>query len=123
MEQNQQLRLKELTNELRRYNELARQQFVEDTCKTDYQVNFYERVKPFADAVLALADEWRPLAMQWVIEMKPTYVYGIQIKDTYENITISSVQAFQTDTKKKRFLEMIKSIDYVLATIEQQLPK
>ncbi|MCF6408191.1 YppE family protein [Pseudalkalibacillus salsuginis] len=114
-------RLKQLTQRLRELNEQAYRQFEERTCKDGYEVDFYGEVKPFADEVQILADEWKPLAVKWAIEEKPKYVYPIQINDTYENMTIAAVQAFQTDTKHKRFTSMTKSIEYILESIEIQL--
>ncbi|WP_054712463.1 DUF1798 family protein [Bacillus sp. JCM 19041] len=35
--------------------------------KTDYEVDFYGKVKPFADQVQPLAKEWYPLAKAFLI--------------------------------------------------------
>ncbi|MCF6137535.1 YppE family protein [Pseudalkalibacillus berkeleyi] len=116
-----QQRLKTLTKELRDLNNQAYVQFTEDTLREDYEVDFYGQVKPFADKVQTLADEWKPLATKWALAEKPKYVYPIQIKDTHENMTIAAVQAFQKDTKEKRFIAMTKSIEYILESIEEQV--
>jgi hypothetical protein len=109
------------TNQLQTLNQQAHRQYHNRTVQEDYEVNFHEEVKPFADEVLAVADKWKPLAKEWTADEKPKYVYPIQIHDTYENITIISVIAFQKDTKERRFNEMIKSIDYVLQAMIDQL--
>ncbi|WP_221565138.1 YppE family protein [Alkalihalobacillus sp. TS-13] len=114
-------RLMELTRKLRSLNDKAYRQFDENTMGEGYEVDFYGEVKPFVDEVQHLADEWKPLAVKWAIAEKPKYVYPIQINDTYENMTISAVQAFQKDTKRKRFTSMTKSIEYILESIEDQL--
>ncbi len=114
-------KLKELTVRLRSLNDQAYEQYIEKTTRDGYEVDFYGEVKPFADVVQELADEWKPLATNWAIEEKPKYVYPIQIKDTHENMTIVAVQAFQKDTREKRFIAMTKSIEYILKSIDEQI--
>ncbi|WP_245947361.1 YppE family protein [Bacillus taeanensis] len=109
------------TKQLQQLNKQAYDQYHNRTKHEGYEVNFYEEVKPFADEVLAISNNWKPLAEEWIADAKPKYVYPIQIHDTYENLTIISVTAFQKDTKEKRFNEMIKSIDYVLHAMIEQL--
>ncbi|MBM7645251.1 hypothetical protein JOD45_001462 [Scopulibacillus daqui] len=113
--------LKDLTIELRQYNQKAYGQFVNSTRQEGYEADFYNEVKPFADKVLSAADKWKPLALEWVNKERPKYIYHIQINDTYDNLTITSVTAFQKDTRRRRFLETIKAIDYVLDAILKQL--
>ncbi|GEB76082.1 YppE family protein [Sporolactobacillus inulinus] len=114
-------RLHQLTVKLREFNQTAYQQYAEQTQDEAYQTDFYGKVKPFADAMQKLVDEWRPLAEHWVRKCKPRYVFPIQIKDTSDNLTIICVTAFQKDTRRRRFYETIKSIDYVLENIQEQL--
>ncbi|WLD91783.1 YppE family protein [Alkalihalobacillus sp. AL-G] len=114
-------RLNEMTKQLRVYTKQAEQQFEQRTMSDGYEVDFFGSAKPFADKVQSLVDEWKPLASEWAIRERPKYVYPIQIKDTSENLTIIAVQAFQKDTKAKRFLAMTKSIDYILESMEKQL--
>ncbi|MFC7392673.1 YppE family protein [Scopulibacillus cellulosilyticus] len=113
--------LRQLTRLLKEYNQMAYEQFVNRTRKEGYEVDFYGAVKPFADKVLAAADQWKPLALEWINKQHPKYVYHIQINDTYDNLTITSVTAFQKDTRRRRFLETIKAVDYVLDAMLNQL--
>ncbi|MCO7176180.1 YppE family protein [Sporolactobacillus kofuensis] len=115
--------LKEVTLELRKLNKIAHDQFTDRSQAADYQTDFYGEVKPFADNMQHYLDIWRPLADQWVSVRKPKYVFPIQIKDTYDNLAIVCVTAFQKDTRRRRFLETIKSIDYVLENILIQCEK
>ncbi|HET7657592.1 MAG TPA: DUF1798 family protein [Bacillales bacterium] len=114
-------RLRTLTKVLRRYNQDARVQFVEKTSAPGYETDFYHEVKPFAEKVEQLADEWKPLVNEWIRAEKPERLYPIQIHDTYDNIIAASVLVFQKDARRRRLHEMIKSIDYVLETAESQL--
>ncbi|HEU5138915.1 MAG TPA: DUF1798 family protein [Bacillales bacterium] len=121
MEVSEKNQLTSLTKSLRKYNEKTRKQYVEKTLSDDYEMDFYNEVKPFAEEVEKVADEWRPLVLQWIQDEKPEHLYPIQIHDTYDNIIAASVLAFQKKARGKRLREMIKSIDYVLETAEQQL--
>ncbi|RYM06351.1 DUF1798 family protein [Sporolactobacillus sp. THM7-7] len=121
MSEDTEFRLKQLSLQLRKKNRAAHDQFVRRTLKDDYETDFYGEVKPFADGMQEMIDEWRPLATKWVNSRKPRYVYPIQIKDTYDNLSIVCVTAFQKDTRRRRFFETIKAIDYVLDNIVEQL--
>ena len=121
MEDQKRERLIALTDALLTYNALARDQFMNRTRKDGYTVDFYGEVKPFADEVLNLVDEWKPLVLEWIASDRPLYVHPKQINDTYDNLTIISVTAFQKDTRRKRFLETVTSIEFVLKTIRDAL--
>ncbi|GGL48075.1 YppE family protein [Sporolactobacillus putidus] len=121
MREEESSRLKQLTAELKEKNREAYEQFVSRTSRPGYKNDFYGEVKPFADRVQLLIDAWRPLAEDWVSSKKPKYVFPIQIKDTYDNLAIVCVTAFQTDTRRRRFIETIKAVDYVLENILGQI--
>ncbi|MFC4617763.1 YppE family protein [Camelliibacillus cellulosilyticus] len=114
-------RLKDLTERLKELNDQAHDQFTQRTRSENYEVDFYGEVKPFADAVLKVVDEWKPLVFEWIQTAHPKYIYFPQINDTYDNLTIISVTAFQKDTRRKRFLDTVSSIKYVLDLIIEQL--
>ncbi|GGH78822.1 hypothetical protein JOD43_001591 [Pullulanibacillus pueri] len=114
-------RLLELNRQLTAFNQQAKDQFVLRTRSEGYEMDFYGEVKPFADEVLKVVDEWKDLVSDWMTSEQPKYIYLKQIEDTYDNLTIVSVTSFQKDTRRKRFLNTISSIGYVLETIEQQL--
>ncbi|SFL71775.1 YppE family protein [Salibacterium qingdaonense] len=121
MQQEQKQELHTTIQLLKKYNDESLQNFTTIAQDPEYTPDFYEEVKPFADRMKETADAWKPLAEQWIIEEKPTYFYLKQIDDTHENMCISSIRSFQSDTKKKRFREMIQSIDYILTGMEEQL--
>jgi hypothetical protein len=115
-----------LTNQLIEYNKQTQLQFTNRTTDLNYEVDFFGEVKPFADQVQQVADEWIDIAREWVIINKPKYVFPMQLNDTHENMTIAAVLAFQLETrdnafKHKRFLEMVKSIEYVLEALQKSL--
>lgn len=113
--------LDRLTRELKQCSRTAFVQFTSRTQRPDYKTDFYGTVKPFADHVQKLIDQWRPLAEDWLKSHRPKYVYPIQIKNTYDNLAIICVTAFQKDTRRRRFVETVKAIDYVLDNILSDL--
>nr|WP_283163441.1 YppE family protein [Sporolactobacillus mangiferae] len=108
-----------LTRQLKDLNQAAYRQFTERTQQENDQADFYREIKPFADHMQILIDKWRPLAEKWAAFERPAHLFPVQIKDTYDNLAIVCVTAFQKDTRKRRFYETIKSIDYVLDTMLQ----
>ncbi len=114
--------LNDLTKELLNLNEEASQYYHNVVKKEGESADFDSVVKPFADKMLETVDRWNPLVLEWVKEYQPKYVYPIQIHDTYENLTIISVTAFQKDTRRKRFINTISAIEHVLEGILKQLP-
>lgn len=114
-------KLLDATLKLLKYNKQAYDQYDKRTKKEGYETDFYNEVKPFADEVLATAEQWQKLAYKWLESQSVNNLYPMQIKNTVDNLNIISVKAFQKDTRKKRFLETIKSVDYVLKNIVEQL--
>lgn len=112
--------VKELTNQLINYNQQITEIYVK-TKESNKDANFYTEVKPFADNVHRTALKWKKAASKWLQHAKINYLHPQQIEDTYENLLIVSVKAFQKTTRPKRFREMTKSIDYVLNTISLNL--
>lgn len=91
------------------------------TLESEKTPDFYDEVKPFSDEVKKHADEWLALAKKWMMEEKPPYLYIQQLEDIYYNMLHVSVLAFQKETKKKRFYEMIQSINYILNGVLREL--
>ncbi|WP_400241946.1 YppE family protein [Niallia sp. JL1B1071] len=79
--------------------------------------DFYDIVRPFANQIKQINDEWKELAKTWVSEAKPDYLNTIQINTASDHIEIISIQAFFTQTSKKRFLDSVKSVKYILQTL------
>lgn len=79
--------------------------------------DFYDVVRPFANQIKQRNDEWKEMAKEWVREAKPDYLNSIQIDTASDHIEIISIQAFFTQTSKKRFLDSAKSVKYILQTL------
>lgn len=91
---------------------------VEDTFHLTREKNegpdFFLTVKPFADEVHALVQQWEKTVKEWILTEKPKNIHIQQIDSTVENINMVTVQCFYPDTREKRFKGMIQSIRYVL---------
>lgn len=85
--------------------------------ETGKGLDFYEVVRPYANEVKLLNDEWIILARIWVQETKPLYLHVHQINSASDHLEIISIQAFYPETSKKRFLDSAKSVQYILQVI------
>ncbi|WP_245308164.1 YppE family protein [Halalkalibacter urbisdiaboli] len=116
-------RLSQLTKELLKMNEEAERYYIEVVKQEGYEVDFYGKVKPFADKMKQLTDEWLPLAEQFVKTEKPLNLHPIQLTQTVENIEIVAIKSFFADTGKKRQIETFKSVAFVLHQVINSLQK
>ncbi|MGJ9381995.1 YppE family protein [Salipaludibacillus sp. CF4.18] len=110
------MELKKLTNQLLELNEQAFLYFKEYSQKGK-EADFFETVKPFADRVKDSIEIWLPKVSVWLAWEKPDYLHKQQIDQMIENFEVLSVHCFQKDTKKKRFIERYKSIEYTLSLV------
>jgi hypothetical protein len=105
--------LQSLTKQLLLLNEKSKDIFYTMKDRNE-DGDFFKEVKPFADEVKQVADEWQKQALEWLKYNKVKNVYPLQIQNTHDNIQINVVKAHYIDTKQKRFLEMVQSIEFVL---------
>lgn len=89
--------------------------------ETNEAGEFFQDVKPFADHVKKVCDEWLPQAMSWVEKTQPKHLHPIQLKNVSENIQMVSVRAFYPETSLKKFNGHIQSVDYVLNRLLDEL--
>ncbi|QQZ11061.1 YppE family protein [Heyndrickxia vini] len=115
-------RLIELTKHLITLNEAAFHSY-NSVRETGVQGDFFSEVKPFADEVKQMCDEWLPLATEWIKLVQPKHLHSIQLKNTSENLQMVSVKAFYPDASLKKFKEHVRSVDYVLNRLLDELMK
>lgn len=108
--------LKILTKQLLDLNEKAFTYFKEYS-QENKEVDFFQTVKPFADEVKGTIELWLPQVSRWLKWEKPSYLHAQQVEQLVENFEVLSVTCFQKDTKKKRFIEQYKSIEYTLSLV------
>ncbi|MGM0899862.1 YppE family protein [Mesobacillus maritimus] len=105
--------LLEMTNSLLKYRQFILERF-EQTKGAGEQGDFYEEVKPFADEVKQMTDQWREAALAWLTLNPQRHLHTRQIDATAENLEMVSISAFFPNTSKKKFLDHVQSIEFVL---------
>lgn len=113
-------RLYSLTLELLECTDRFSEKF-ESTKISQMKGDFFAEVKPFADKVRGLNEEWRELAVTWIRENRPKHLHEKQIDSSSEQIDLLSVQAFYPDTSRTRFINYLQSVRYILNTLIQRL--
>lgn len=76
--------------------------------------DFYQEVKPFADEVKQQIEGWRTDALIWLRNYPQRHIHARQIESTAENLEMVSISAFFPETSRKRFLDHVQSIEFVL---------
>jgi hypothetical protein len=107
---------------LQRYNQEL-QGIYEEVSEIGEPADFFTTVKPYADKVKDVLDQWQESVLTWIQVEKPKYFHRQQVDNIIENISTVSVQAFFPDTKGKRFKHLIKSNEYTLDSIRQHIEK
>jgi hypothetical protein len=114
MEQERQLI--SLSNKLLTYIEKAHERF-ELSKLEGIRGDFPTEVKPFADEVKDTAGIWKEAAVSWVNENRPKNLHSNQIETAADYLEVISVQAFFPETSRKRFIDQIQSVQYILRSV------
>ncbi|GAF20168.1 LOW QUALITY PROTEIN: hypothetical protein JCM19046_4874 [Bacillus sp. JCM 19046] len=114
-------RLAELTEGLLQLTKEA-EHFYIDTVKNDstYEVDFYGQVKPFADKVQPMAQEWFPLVKTYLVQNPIKNLHVAQLDQTVETMLLQ-LNPFIPSSGMKRQRETFKSVEYVLAHLLEEL--
>ncbi len=88
--------------------------------ETEERADFLTVIKPFADDVKQLADEWLIEAEQWVAEKRPKYLSLMQIKNTHNNVLQVSVHCYFPESSKSRFIKHCNAASFVLEQIRSE---
>ncbi|ADH99594.1 YppE family protein [Salisediminibacterium selenitireducens] len=110
------------TKELRALNQEAESHFYH-FAEEGREASFFDEVKPFADRVSHALSEWQSDLNEWMKTYNPSYLHWSQVEQMIEHFEVVSVKAFSEDTRKKQFIEQIKSIEYTLSVIAGELEK
>ena len=81
----------------------------------DATPQFFEEVKPHADKIQSLLNDWKQNALVWIQEKDPKYIHKMQIDNVIDAMNQFVVQSFYKETSKKRFLQSIQSVHYTLS--------
>ncbi len=82
-----------------------------------YEPDFFDEVRPYANQIHELLNEWQQLAEQFIVEYHPKYVHMVQINNAAEQIDQFVVQSFYIKTSKKRLYQSIQAAKYTCETL------
>lgn len=107
--------LQQYTSDLLALNKEAEEYYLDIVRRYDsYEPDFFGKVKPFADRVAVLREQWLPEATAFVQKERPLHLHPSQLQQTAENLEIVAIKSFYKETSLKRQMETFKSVEYVL---------
>ncbi|MBP3040021.1 YppE family protein [Bacillaceae bacterium Marseille-Q3522] len=109
-------KLQKLTNELISYVEVSLERYQVAKEKQE-QPDFYHEVKPFADKVKLINDEWQELAKSWLQNARQKHIFTQQIDSAHDQLETISIQCFYPQTSKRNFLNLARSVQFVLDNV------
>ncbi len=95
---------------------LSRYENGERQAKRDRE--FFEIVKVETKPLFELIDHWEELVKNHVASLK---IMPNQIQNTKENLELFVFHSYYRDVRRKRFMEVYHSIDFVLKQLKQHL--
>lgn len=111
-----------LTEKLLEYNRLF-MKYYEEGRDTGIKYDFHEVIKPFANDVKLLNDEWKRVMRKWLSETTHKHLHLKQIDTTSEHIEQLSIQSFFPETSKTRFLNANRTVEFFLLEILKEVKK
>ncbi|MFB4211403.1 DUF1798 family protein [Shouchella sp. JSM 1781072] len=115
-------KLKQLTTALLSLTKEA-EAFYIDVVKQDkaYEVDFYGKVKPFADRVQPLAQEWASEVKPFLMQHYTKLVHISQVEQTVENLDVVAIKSFYPSSGMRRQRETFKSVRFVLENVLEEI--
>ncbi|MEH6908456.1 DUF1798 family protein [Neobacillus drentensis] len=112
----------QLTEKLLAYNGLFMKYFQEGR-ETGVKPDFHEVIKPFANEVKEITEQWNRAMKKWLSETNHKHLHLKQIETTSDHINQLSIQSFFPETSKTRFLNTNRTVDYFLLEILKEVKK
>ncbi|MFJ7725590.1 DUF1798 family protein [Neobacillus sp. NPDC097160] len=111
-----------LTEKLLQYNHLFLKYYQEGR-ETGIKHDFHDFIKPFANEVKEINDEWKRAMKKWLSVTNYKHLHLKQIDTTSEHIEQLSIQAFFSETSKTRFLNSQRTVEFFLHEIVKEVTK
>lgn len=112
-----------LTERLLHYNEIFLKNYLEGR-ETGMTPDFHHVIKPFADEVKEVNVNWNEAMKKWLPLAKNTkHLHLNQIDTASAHIDQLSVQSFFPETSKSRFLNIHRTVEYILTEVIKELNK
>jgi hypothetical protein len=97
-----------LENGLKRYDSGERE------AKRDREL--FQKVKEETKPLFALIDLWEEVTMANIVDLP---IMPNQVKNTKENLEIFVLHSYYRDVRRKRFMEIYHSINYVMNLLKE----
>jgi Bacterial domain of unknown function (DUF1798) len=110
----------QLTKKLLHYNRLFLEYYQEGREK-GIEHDFHEVIKPFANEVKSVTDEWTQVMKNWLKDKPYKHLHLKQIDTTAEHIEQLSIQAFFPKTSRSRFLNTNRTVEFFLLEVLKEL--
>lgn len=111
-----------LTKKLLNYNHLF-MKYYEEARENGTSHDFHEVIKPFANEVKKVSQEWGILLKNWLVKNPQKHLHLKQIDTTLDHIDQLSIQAFFPKTSRSRFLNANRTVEFFLLEILKELEK
>jgi hypothetical protein len=112
----------DLTKRLLNYNHLFIN-YYEEAREKGTSPDFHEVIKPFANEVKKVAQQWSTLMKNWLVNKPQKHLHLKQIDTTLDHIDQLSIQAFFPKTSRSRFLNANRTVEFFLLEIVKELEK
>jgi hypothetical protein len=89
--------------------------------ETGSNQDFQEVIKPFANEVKEVNDQWKDLMKRWLSERNYKHLHLKQIDTTFEHIEQLSIQSFFPKTSRARFLNSNRTVEFFLIEVLKEL--
>jgi hypothetical protein len=85
--------------------------------------DFQEVIKPFANEVKEVNEEWNVKTKKWLGEKNFKHLHVKQADTTTDHLNQISIQAFFSETSRSRFLNANRTVEYFLLELIKELEK
>ena len=82
--------------------------------------DFYQEVKPFADHVKQVCEEWEQELKIAMKQVTFEHLFPLQIEQASNNLKDVAIQAFYTKTSYKRFKSHVQSVLFTLNHVRME---
>ena len=110
----------ELTQKLLVFNDLF-MKYYQQGRETGIKHDFHEVIKPFANEVKDINDQWKQSIKKWLSKTDHKHLHLKQVDTTSEHIEQLSIQAFFPETSKTRFINANRTVEYFLLEVLKEV--
>lgn len=113
--------LQQLTNQLKQKLYILKDRYeANDPPKNRRDKAFFAMVKEETTPVYHLLDEWETLALA-TVKAREINVHPHQVTSTKENMELILLHSYYIDARRKRYMELYQSVDYIFDQILREL--